>query len=250
MIGRFFPLNLNSLSPEPLIDSWLNAIDDSRRRTHGILEGIRPGDAVVKLMREKHQLLIGEPTAELAMMQLGSAEPDQPRTWSMKGRSLVTGLPAAVEISSIEVQAVDNSEASIAYMDWFSKAGDPTLGSMLYSLAAHEANWLFIGVLKQDFPAELEGLFVRDQDKLSSWVRGQTFTQHWDRLLAVRYQLHQTYEGMNLEDFRRSRQGARSFCSAEWVLHELCQYEAECRVTMRNLYADVKEALNGEADKA
>ncbi|MFW5692104.1 MAG: rod shape-determining protein [Chloroflexota bacterium] len=60
---------------------------------------------IVQYMRTKHNLLIGEPTAERVKMEIGSAYPlPQERTTSVKGRNLVTGLPAAVEVSSIELR--------------------------------------------------------------------------------------------------------------------------------------------------
>jgi len=60
---------------------------------------------IVQYMRTKHNLLIGEPTAERVKMDIGSAYPlPQERTMSVKGRNLVTGLPAAIDISSIELR--------------------------------------------------------------------------------------------------------------------------------------------------
>lgn len=60
---------------------------------------------IVQFMRTKHNLLIGEPTAERVKIEIGSAYPlPQERTHSVKGRNLVTGLPASVEISSIEMR--------------------------------------------------------------------------------------------------------------------------------------------------
>jgi rod shape-determining protein MreB len=60
---------------------------------------------IVQYMRTKHNLLIGEPTAERVKMDIGSAYPlPQERTMSVKGRNLVTGLPAAIDVSSIELR--------------------------------------------------------------------------------------------------------------------------------------------------
>src|SRR5688572_334486 len=49
--------------PSALI-SWLSALHDARRRTQAVLTGINPWDAVVRLLREKHHLLISESRAE------------------------------------------------------------------------------------------------------------------------------------------------------------------------------------------
>src|SRR5690554_660744 len=60
---------------------------------------------IVQYMRTKHNLMIGEPTAEKVKMEIGSAYPlPQERTMIVKGRNLVTGLPASVEVSSIEIR--------------------------------------------------------------------------------------------------------------------------------------------------
>jgi rod shape-determining protein MreB and related proteins len=60
---------------------------------------------VVQYMRTKHNLLIGERTAEDVKIAIGSAYP-LPREdiRKVKGRNLVTGLPAAVDVSSIEIR--------------------------------------------------------------------------------------------------------------------------------------------------
>ena len=56
-------------------------------------------------LRNKHNLLIGEPTAEKAKIDIGSAYPlPQERTYMVKGRNLTTGLPDSVEVSSIEIR--------------------------------------------------------------------------------------------------------------------------------------------------
>jgi rod shape-determining protein MreB len=60
---------------------------------------------IVQYMRKKHNLLIGEPTAERIKMEIGSAYPmPQERTMTVSGRNLVTGLPDKIEISSIEIR--------------------------------------------------------------------------------------------------------------------------------------------------
>ncbi|GAB4449304.1 MAG: rod shape-determining protein [Anaerolineae bacterium] len=60
---------------------------------------------VIQYMRGKYNLLIGERMAERAKMEIGSAFPlPEERTMTLRGRNLVTGLPEAVEISSIEMR--------------------------------------------------------------------------------------------------------------------------------------------------
>jgi rod shape-determining protein MreB len=69
---------------------------------------------IVQYMRTKHNLLIGEPTAEKVKMEIGSAYPlPQERTYSIKGRNLTTGLPDAVEVSSIEIREAISGSVNI-----------------------------------------------------------------------------------------------------------------------------------------
>lgn len=230
---------------EPLINSWLLALSDARERTRNALQGIFPEDSIVKLMRHQHNLLIGAPTGEKVYMELGKRDPQRPATMLVKGRSLVTGLPAAVEVSSSDVQAVDNDQASIPYLDWSAEDDRRTIGSLLYLIAVHEFNWISVG-LREHPPAEVDALFTRDENQMPDFVRGKTLSQHWHRLGMVRNYLFDAYRDMTLADFQRQRLGQNAYCSAEWVLHELCQFEAECRTSIKMLFAEAKEALHSE----
>lgn len=61
-------------------------------------------EAVVKYMRRKHNILIGERTAELMKMQIGCVFPlDEERSIDVKGRCLVTGLPKTLTVYSSEM---------------------------------------------------------------------------------------------------------------------------------------------------
>jgi hypothetical protein len=250
MIGRAFHSRFSPPVKEPLVESWLNALIDTRRRTRNALQGINPWDSIVELLRDKHKLLIGEPTAQKIYEELGGVNPQQPRTTLVKGRNLITGLPDQLEISSLEVQAVDNDQASIPYLDWSSETGGQTIGTLLYTIAANETNWLYVGVLQQSPPSDLEALFTHHEDEFATVISGKTLSQHWKRLDAVREQLFYAYREMTLEDFRRTRSRHQSYCSAEWVVHELCQFEAELRCEIVSLFAAAKEALDKPINEA
>ena len=61
-------------------------------------------EAVVKYMRRKHNLLVGERTAEEMKKQIGCVFPkDEEETMDVKGRCLLTGLPKVVTVSSTEM---------------------------------------------------------------------------------------------------------------------------------------------------
>jgi rod shape-determining protein MreB len=60
---------------------------------------------VVTYVRNKYNLLIGERMAERVKITIGSAFPlKEERMSSVRGRNLVSGLPEAVEVSSVEIR--------------------------------------------------------------------------------------------------------------------------------------------------
>ncbi len=61
-------------------------------------------EALVKYVRRKHNVLIGERTAEELKIQLGCVYPkEQDETVEVKGRCLMTGLPRVFQVSSNEM---------------------------------------------------------------------------------------------------------------------------------------------------
>lgn len=62
-------------------------------------------EALVRYMRKKHNLLIGERTAEDIKIQIGSAFPrPEVQTVDVRGRNLVTGLPKTITVTSEETE--------------------------------------------------------------------------------------------------------------------------------------------------
>ena len=62
-------------------------------------------EALVRYMRKKHNLLIGERTAEDIKIHIGSAYPrPEEVTVDVRGRNLVTGLPKTITVSSDETE--------------------------------------------------------------------------------------------------------------------------------------------------
>lgn len=69
---------------------------------------------IVQYMRTKYNLLIGERMAEQVKIEIGSAYPlPEERIYTVRGRNLITGLPEAVEISSIEVREALSPSVSV-----------------------------------------------------------------------------------------------------------------------------------------
>ncbi len=73
--------------------------------------------AIIQYVKRKYNLLIGERTAEMIKINLGSAypDPDEERiTMEVKGRDLVGGTPKTLEVSSAEIrQAIADPVKSI-----------------------------------------------------------------------------------------------------------------------------------------
>ena len=62
-------------------------------------------EAIVRYMKKKHNLLIGERTAEDIKIKIGTCYPlAQNETMDVRGRNLVTGLPRTVTVSSEETE--------------------------------------------------------------------------------------------------------------------------------------------------
>jgi rod shape-determining protein MreB len=62
-------------------------------------------EAIIQYIKRKHNLLIGERTAESIKIQIGSAARlDRPLTSEIKGRNLIEGIPKTVTISDEEIR--------------------------------------------------------------------------------------------------------------------------------------------------
>ncbi len=66
--------------------------------------GDKMDDHLVRHLRKKFNLMIGERTAEVLKIEIGAAMlPDEEVTARVKGRDLVSGLPKAISITSTEI---------------------------------------------------------------------------------------------------------------------------------------------------
>ncbi|MDZ4798177.1 MAG: rod shape-determining protein [Bryobacteraceae bacterium] len=62
-------------------------------------------DAIMQYLKRKYNLLIGERTAEMIKITVGSAYPlDRPITMEIKGRNLIEGVPKTVTIDDSEIR--------------------------------------------------------------------------------------------------------------------------------------------------
>jgi rod shape-determining protein MreB len=67
--------------------------------------GDKMDEAILNYVKRKYNLLIGERTAEMIKIEIGSAYPsEETRTMVVKGRDLVAGVPKTLEINSEDVR--------------------------------------------------------------------------------------------------------------------------------------------------
>jgi rod shape-determining protein MreB len=68
------------------------------------IAGDRFDEGIIKYVRRKHNILIGERTAEELKINIGSAYPrEEELTMDVRGKNLVTGMPVTVTITSTEM---------------------------------------------------------------------------------------------------------------------------------------------------
>lgn len=79
------------------------------------IAGDRFDEAIIKHVRRKHNILIGDRTAEELKIQIGCAYPrEEELTMDVRGRNLITGLPSTVTVTSTEMlEALEEPVAQI-----------------------------------------------------------------------------------------------------------------------------------------
>lgn len=135
---------------------------------------------IIQYMRNKYNLLIGQRMAEEAKISVGSAYhlPEE-KTTTLRGRNLVTGLPEAVEVSSIELrEAMSTSVQTI--IDTIRDSLDETPPEILADLMETGICLAGGGSLLQGFDTRLtEELQIRSwvaEDPISCVARGAGIT--------------------------------------------------------------------------
>ena len=69
------------------------------------IAGDEMDEAIVNYIKKKHNLLIGERTAEEVKIHIGSACPlNEPMTMEVKGRDLIAGIPKTLTVSDKEIR--------------------------------------------------------------------------------------------------------------------------------------------------
>lgn len=72
-------------------------------------------EAITQYIKKKYNLMIGERTAEMLKMEIGSAiAPEEKETMDIRGRDLVSGLPKTIEVTIQEIaEALSETVAAI-----------------------------------------------------------------------------------------------------------------------------------------
>jgi len=113
-------------------------------------------EAIIDYARKRYSLAIGERMAEQLKHEIGSAFPlDVELTMAMRGRSLLTGLPQSVEVSSIEIRDALSSPVQ-TIVDVVKDAIDDTPPELVADLMEHGITLAGGGALLRGIAQRLE----------------------------------------------------------------------------------------------
>lgn len=132
------------------------------------------------------------------------------------------------------LRAID--DMGVDDIDLIPAGADNSIGSLLYHLAAIEADWLYADILQVDYPEWMNQLFpadVRTDDGHLTPVEAAGLHEHLDRLATVRR--HFLEDIAALDGFRSPLKSESGVTTAEWVLHHLRQHEAEHRGQIQSI---------------
>ncbi|MFQ6014919.1 MAG: rod shape-determining protein [Anaerolineae bacterium] len=94
-------------------------------------------EEIINYARQKYNLLIGERMAESIKIAIGSAYPlPEEKSMTLRGRNLITGLPEAIEVSSVEIREALSSPIG-TIIDLIKSAIDDTPPELIADLMEH-----------------------------------------------------------------------------------------------------------------
>jgi len=115
-------------------------------------------EQIMQYARNKYNLLIGERMAERTKIAVGSAYPlPEEQTITIRGRNLITGLPQAIEVSSVEIR-----EALSSPVNTIVEAVKATLDETPPELIA---DLMELGIAMAGGSSQLQGLPERLSDE-------------------------------------------------------------------------------------
>jgi rod shape-determining protein MreB len=128
-------------------------------------------EAIIQYARQKYNLYIGERMAERTKINIGSAYPlPEEMTMTLRGRNLVTGLPEAVEVSSIEIREALSASISII-IDLIKDTLDDTPPELI-------ADLMDSGICMAGGSSLLKGMAERvsEETNMRAWVAQDSMT--------------------------------------------------------------------------
>jgi len=135
------------------------------------IAGDEMDEDIMQYARQKYNLYIGERMAERTKITIGSAYPlPEEMTMILRGRNLVTGLPEAVEVSSIEVREALSGSVGII-LDVIRDTLDETPPELL-------ADLMETGICLAGGASQLKGLAERisEEANIRAWVAQDSMT--------------------------------------------------------------------------
>ena len=135
------------------------------------IAGDEMDEDIMQYARQKYNLYIGERMAERAKISVGSAYPlPEEMTMTLRGRNLVTGLPEAIEVSSIEIREALSGSVSII-VDLVRDALDETPPELI-------ADLMETGICLAGGGSLLKGLAERisEETNMQAWVAQDSMT--------------------------------------------------------------------------
>lgn len=127
--------------------------------------GDEMSEDIINYAKQKYNLLIGEQMAEKVKIEAGSVYPLEPELMvELRGRNLVTGLPEAIDVSSVELREALRTSVSII-IDTIRQAVDETPPELVADLMEH-------GIALAGGGALLKGLAQRltEETKMKVYV--------------------------------------------------------------------------------
>jgi rod shape-determining protein MreB len=135
------------------------------------IAGDEMDEDIMQYARQKYNLYIGEGMAERVKMGIGSAHPlPEEMTMTLRGRNLVTGLPEAVEVSSIEIREALSGSVGII-VDVVRETLDETPPELV-------ADLMETGICLAGGGAKLRGLAdrVSEETNMQAWIAQDSMT--------------------------------------------------------------------------
>ena len=135
------------------------------------IAGDEMDEDIMQYARQKYNLYIWERMAEPAKISVGSAYPlPEEMTMTLRGRNLVTGLPEAIEVSSIEIREALSGSVSII-VDLIRDALDETPPELV-------ADLMETGICLAGGGSMLKGLDERisEETNMRAWVAQDSMT--------------------------------------------------------------------------